>query len=622
MSRRVCGVIGFVGQSGANQAFDVEAGLTALAHRGPDDRGQSVSAGPGWTCTLGHVRLSIIDLSPLGHQPMVTPDGRYQITFNGEIYNYRALRDRLAAEGVQFRSTSDTEVILQGYATWGPRIVSELRGMFAFGIWDAEEEVLFLARDRLGKKPLYVVGDERTWVGFASELRALLAAGLAARVLSEDGVRSYLAWGSCAEPLTILRDVRMLEPGTTLRFQRGLCERQLYWRPALRSDVTRFEEAVEVVRPVLREAVALRLVADVPIGVFLSGGIDSSVVAGLAAERTQRTLHTFTIGFRERDADESVFAAEFARAHGCEHHPIRLEAAELAERIEDVALAQDQPSADGLNTFFVAEAVRDAGISVALSGLGGDELFGGYRNFRFFEAATWLAGARPLAGVTGALARVAPVASWSRKLSRATALLEAPPTPVGAYGVLRAMFDPRQVEALTGATPPRGSAVDGRFSALQSDPISEFSALELRNYLQNTLLRDADVMSMAHGVEVRVPLMDHVLVETVLPLAGHLKVDWTARRNKPLLCDAGPLLSRSTTNRRKMGFALPVDRWLLGPVRPFVERMLDGMPREGLVRRSAAREVWHRFVGGHVNAWRVWCLLSLLSWCEHHRVPL
>lgn len=621
----MCGVIGFLRRSDVEQKFDVDVGLAALSHRGPDDRGSYQSDAGSWRCTLGHVRLSIIDLSPLGHQPMASAEGRFHITFNGEIFNFASIRSKLEAEGVRFKSNSDTEVILEGYARWGARIVEELRGMFAFAIWDAREASLFLARDRMGIKPLYVVGDGACTFGFSSEIRALLATGLSSREISPEGVATYLSAGSCEEPLTILRDVRMLPPGTYALVKDGVVTHHAYWRPVFESQVQTYEEAVEVVRPVLREAIELRLVADVPIGVFLSGGIDSSVVAGIAAKRATEPLHTFNVGFRERDHDESDFASEFSRAIGCRHHALLLESSEAVRRIEEAARAQDQPSADGINTFFVAEAVRKTGITVALSGLGGDEVFAGYRNFRYFEAAKWFAGARPLAAVTTAIANRLPVPSWSRKVSKVTDLLTSAPTGVGAYTTLRAMFDKAQIVELLGAPPLRtvhASGADARFDLLQGDAVAEFSALELRNYLKNTLLRDADVMSMAHGLEVRVPLLDHVLVETVLPLQGRFKLDAMARRNKPLLCDAGQLVSASLSRRRKMGFTLPFDRWFAGPLQPYVASIIDTLRPGGLLRREAVDGVWQSFRSGRLNAWRVWCLVSLISWCENHGVAL
>ncbi len=555
---------------------------------------------------------------------MASSDGRFHITFNGEIFNFRSIRSRLESEGVRFKSNSDTEVILEGYARWGAKIVSELRGMFAFAIWDARDEALFVARDRLGIKPLYLVGDAKTTLGFASEVRALLATGLASREISAAGVASYLSAGSCQEPLTLLKDITMFEPGTYALFKNGVLEQQLYWRPALNAAAQTYEEAVEVVRPVLREAIELRLIADVPVGVFLSGGIDSSVIAGIASKKSTTKLHTFNVGFREHQHDESDYASTFSKEIGCEHHALTLDAGVAAQRIEEAASAQDQPSADGVNTFFVAEAVRKAGLTVALSGLGGDELFAGYQNFRFFEAAKWFAGARPLSRFTASVGRHVPVHSWRRRLAKATDLLTSAPTGVGAYTALRAMFDKERIHALLGEVDPRAQsqATDARFELLQADPIAEFSALELRNYLKNTLLRDADVMSMAHGLEVRVPLLDHVLVETVLPLQGRFKLDRTMQRNKPLLCDAGLLLSASTSRRRKMGFTLPFEQWFAGPLRPFVERVIGTLPRGRLVRREAVDVIWREFLEGKINAWRVWCLVSLLSWCNHHGVPL
>ncbi len=621
----MCGLIGFLKRQDSRKDFDLEAGITALLHRGPDDRGAFVGEALGHSCGLGHARLSIIDLSPLGHQPMVSHDQRYQIVFNGEVFNFADIRLKLEAEGVTFRSSSDTEVILEGYARWGSRILQEMRGMFALAIWDTQTAALFLARDRMGIKPLYLVGDGTEFIAFASEVRALLAMKAAARVLSPQGLASYLQWGSVAEPDTILRDVTMLAPGTCMLVKDGRVRVECYWQPRLTTTTRTYAEAVEAVRPVLRKAVALRLVSDVPVGVFLSGGVDSAVVTAIAAETSKGPIHTFNVGFDEAAHDESQFASEFARLHGCYHHSIELSVKGALARVDDAVAAQDQPSVDGVNTFFVSEAVKRAGITVALSGLGGDELFAGYDNFRRFGLARLVAGRGFRSPWVERIAGAVLEPARAQQVARLSALLAGPRSTVGAYSALRSMFTPAQVEGLL--APRDGHEQrwpwyrDERFADASLDDAGLFSVMEFRHYLKNTLLRDADVMSMAHSLEVRVPLLDHVLVEAVLPLRAGWKLDPRSERNKPLLCDAAPALPHATSRRKKMGFTLPFDDWCRGALRPYVEQTL--LKNGGyLLSNGEVARTWQQFLDRKINVWRVWCLAALIRWCELNDVEL
>lgn len=623
----MCGIFGVVTQSQAEAArLDSEAARRALTHRGPDDAGRFDGEAAGVRCTLVHTRLSIIDLSPGGHQPMPSGDGRYQVVFNGELYNHAEVRRELEALGVRFRSSSDTEVLVEAYARWGAAALERFRGMFAIAIWDTRLGTLFVARDRLGIKPLYLAELRGGGLAFASELRALLAAGAAPRKLSRAGLRSYLSWGSVAEPLTMIEGVRTLLPGTHATWQRGELREKSYWhlRPGPTVELS-FDEAVERVRPVLREAVKLRLVSDVPVGVFLSGGIDSSVLATLASQASGGRVHAFTVAFDEEELSEAEHAAELARELGCQHHVLLLRHdGTLESEVAEALSALDQPSADGVNTYVVSKAVRGAGMKVALSGLGGDEVFAGYAYFRQFSRALHVAGSLPRATqswladphLAGALG---PRASQAAKLG---AMLGASSSLGGAYLGMRSMFTPPQVDALLGEPDPsRRDAEPTLVSGLDArcDPLSLCSALELSNYLRNTLLRDADAMSMAHGLEIRVPLLDHRLVEAVLPLAGATKL--SAHANKPLLSACVPELAASVHARPKRGFLLPFEAWLRGPLRDLVERELQGpelrgagFSAEGLARIRAG------FDAGHVSYARVLCLCALSSWLRGQRV--
>jgi asparagine synthase (glutamine-hydrolysing) len=631
----VCGIYGYVGKDRALGAPPaLEAAIRALWHRGPDDRGVFHVADPRLTVSFAHTRLKILDLSEGGHQPMATPDGRYTIVYNGEIYNHVAIRAELEALGECFSSRCDTEVVLKAFARWGRAAIDRFRGMFALAIWDAAERALLLVRDRLGVKPLYYV--ERSGIAFASEVRALLATGAAQRRLSPRALSTYFAFGAVADDEAMIEGVRSLPPGHTLELRDGKVSIAPYWSLSVgaRSEGS-FDEAVSEIRPILREAVRLRLIADVPVGVFLSGGIDSSVLVALATEASAAPVHTFTVTFDEEGYSEAPFAAEVARRYGCDHQQVQLSALRAAQEIDAAVAALDQPTSDGINTYFVSKAARAAGLSVALSGLGGDELFAGYGAFRAFARALALAsvGERlpgPARAVLPALASAEIAPNRARKLA---ALLSTRPEPDQVYAVLRAMFTPeqrRELLVLPGVVPADESFVrvpPGLREALAGraiEPVTAYSALELSNYLVSTLLRDTDVMSMAHALEVRVPLIDHLLVEKVLRVAATHKI--RAGENKPLLTALVPSLPKSAVSRQKMGFTLPFNVWFRGALRPWIEDMLLGPParRLGFLDLRAVERLWRAFLRGeqYISHSRIWCVTALVGWCHNNNIGI
>ncbi|MFW6023538.1 MAG: asparagine synthase (glutamine-hydrolyzing), partial [Myxococcota bacterium] len=374
----MCGVTGAV----EADAFDLERAVASLRHRGPDGEGAwRGAAGADAGVRLGHVRLAIQDLSNEAAQPMVSANGRHVITFNGEIYNFHELRRDLQARGTRFRSRSDTEVLLEGWARQGPEFLEACRGMFAFGLWDRHEQTLWLVRDRLGVKPLYYAATG-TGIAFASEVRTLVASGAVPPDLDRVALESFLAHGAVYDPCTAIEGVRSLPPGHVLRWKRGHAELRQYWQLPMDADPGPLSrtEAVEEVHALLREAVGLRLVSDVPVAVLLSSGIDSSAVAALAAAARTEPLDAFTVRLEaaDRALDESDQAGTFARSLGLRHRQVALRANDMVRRIDQAWNAMDQPTIDGVNTFFVTDAVRGAGTKVALSGLGGDEVFLGY----------------------------------------------------------------------------------------------------------------------------------------------------------------------------------------------------------------------------------------------------
>lgn len=601
----MCGIAGALG---VRVAADVARAMGGcILHRGPD--GSALAplhrADGGEAGAFAHARLAVIDPSAAGDQPMCTPDGRYTLVFNGEIYNFRALRHRLAAAGASFRSGSDTEVLLLGLARQGTSFLRELRGMFALALWDRDEEVATLARDPFGIKPLYLA-EVAGGVVFASELRAVLASGRVPPVLDARAVVSYLAAGSVAEPMTAVAGVRALPPGTLVRLRAGAVSApesfaDALWTPpaAPERDPVR---AARRVRDALRDSVEHHMVADVPVGFFLSGGIDSSAVVGLAREVAPGGVDTFTVVFDEAEFSEAAVARAVARRFGTRHHEIPLSGREMLASLPAAFAAMDQPSMDGLNTYVVSRGVRAHGLKVVLSGLGGDELFAGYPSFRR---------ARGMARLPGPLRRAAASAASRLGGARAekAALLLGDADPArAAYRASRSLFGARRVGALAGQrTAPPGQAPHD-LSLLQ-----RVSWYETTGYMRDTLLRDSDVFSMAHGLELRVPFVDREVAAAAASVDDGLKL---GRTSKPLLVAAvADLLPREVWDRPKQGFTLPFATWLRGELRAEVEAGLARVERVGL-DPAAARAVWAGFLAGRTGWSRPWSLYTLVRWAE------
>ncbi|HEV2733539.1 MAG TPA: asparagine synthase (glutamine-hydrolyzing) [Longimicrobiaceae bacterium] len=618
----MCGIAGAFGPGRTGDPVARMAG--ALSHRGPDDSGFAELRAPGGARggTLVHRRLSILDLSSAGHQPMRTPDGRYTLVYNGEIYNFQALRAELEAEGERFASHSDSEVLLLGWARHGRAFLPRLRGMFAFAVWDERTGTGALVRDPFGIKPLYLAEAGGALL-FASEVRAVLASGLVPRVLSAGGVRSFLATGSVAEPFTAVEGVTALPAGTVLevsvrdgRLRAGHPE--AYGPDPLAGGHAPLDRrrAPGAVREALREAVAHHLVSDVPVGFFLSGGIDSSAVVALAAEAGQGEMNTFTVTFAEERFSEAAPARLVAERFGTRHHEIPLSAARLLEALPEAFAAMDQPSIDGLNTYVVSRAVRERGIKVVLSGLGGDELFAGYPSF---HRASWLSG---ISRVPATLRRMAaqPVGRMAGARGEKLELLLSGGSPAeSAYRASRALFGERQVAALAG----RGAAAVGPAAPGGLSLLQQVSWHEVTGYMRNTLLRDSDWFSMAHGLELRVPFVDTGVAAAAMRVEDRLKL----RRglSKPVLLDAvKDLLPREVWDRPKQGFTLPFEGWMRGELRAEVDAQLQPAAlRAAGLAPEAARGLWGGYLAGTGVSWsRPWALYTLLRWAARHGLRL
>jgi asparagine synthase (glutamine-hydrolysing) len=607
----MCGIAGaicFHGQARPEDEAAVRRMLTLQRHRGPDGEGLKQSHG----VTLGHGRLAIIDLSTNGLQPMTNETSDIDVIFNGEIYNYPELRGELLNFGHSFRSGSDTEVLLHGYEQWGIEgLLARLRGMFAFVLHDYRDPQVrvkvFLARDRLGIKPLYYATQPDRLV-FASEVRSLSRSGLVSIEQNPAALYGLLCLGSVPAPETWLKQVRSLAPGAYLRVEGPRVSEHTYWSAPAKGEVP-----AESLADIFRDTVRRHLMSDVPIGIFLSGGLDSAGVVAAAAALHNGPVNTLNISFAEAKFDESAAAAEFARAFGTHHHKVPVNSADFAAALPQVLAAMDQPTADGVNTWFVSRAAAQQGLKVVLSGLGGDEVFLGYAHYhrmvkRSGAFAALAALPSPLRSIAGRLGESYGQWRGADNWQRMAWLASGPSLNENLYLLQRGFFPPAHAARLAGAGVAEVEQSIGQsFAALGMEPgnghvdVRRFNRIELRRYLHDQLLRDSDVFSMAHSIELRVPLIDHVLLEAGMAYSPEQRVSATV--NKPLLLEAvnHPVVS-AAASRPKQGFTFPFAEWLLAQA-PAMEAMaLEHTPLDA----GSVRETWQLFRDRRLHWSRAW----------------
>jgi asparagine synthase (glutamine-hydrolysing) len=618
----------------------VEMMVTAMHHRGPDDRGYWSGIDGNCQVHLGHARLAILDLSNAARQPMIDPDTGCVLVYNGEIYNFKELRHELLQDGVPpFASTGDTQVLLRAYIRWGPSFVAKLRGMFAFAIYDPRAHMLFLARDHWGIKPLYFA-DGVGFFAFASEVRALLKVKAVSRTLDLAGLMGYMAYGSVQEPYTLVAGIRSVPAGhyLTLNFSP---ERVIIGEFRPFKDCSRIvpisgsvseKDIVRQVRETLAESVRVHLASDVPLGVFLSGGMDSSSLVALMADAAPEPPHTLTVAFEEAAFDESKLAREIAGRFHTQHTEIRLTAEAFRRDIPQWLQSLDQPSYDGANVWIVSRACRESGITVALSGLGSDELFGGYPSFRRLTAARRLfrgLGLLPRSIRASLAAAIKLLGPNSIPAAKAAEWLAGDGSRLDTYLILRRVFMPEDSKDILA---PSASVVGGRLAQARDvqarlrllsnrgDPYTAVSLLEMSTYMLNTLLRDSDQMSMAHSLEIRVPFIDSVLAELVLSLPKDRS--YGVRGNKPLLRAALiDKLAPSWCEKPKKTFTLPFDVWLRGPLGREVREGLAGLANFPF-RPGAVEKLWTNFLQGsnHISSAQIIMLYALSYWINEYRI--
>jgi asparagine synthase (glutamine-hydrolysing) len=559
------GIFAYNGAAGLPSETELLRTRDYMKARGPDGFGSWWS--PDRRLALGHRRLSIIDLSSDANQPLSSDTERYTVVFNGEIYNYQELRSMLQAKGVRFRTKGDTEVLLQLYAYEGAKMVTRLRGMFAFAIWDNDEKSLFLARDPYGIKPLYTSNDG-WYFRFASQAKAIIAGGGVSKTPEPAGAVGFYLWGSVPEPFTIYRDIRSLPAGHTQYIDAsGPRVPEAY--ASIAAEFAIVPQTPPDFRDALLESVRCHLVSDVEVGLFLSSGVDSGALLGLMRDAGQRRIRAITVSFEEFDGtpeDEVPLAAEMARHYGAEHTVRRIGRQEFEDDVPAVLEAMDQPTIDGFNTFFASKAAREAGLKVALSGVGGDEILGGYESFRDIPLwVRWLRLTRLLPGLGVATRLVGMRLGLASKSPKGIGLLEYGGSYPRAYLLRRALFMPFELDTLldghfveTGLRRlrPLALASANGLNPNPPSPQARVASLESTNYLRNQLLRDSDWAGMAHGVEIRTPLVDFTLLQS-------LRASAAAGQGKRILASAPSLpVPNYILTRSKTGFVVPMRRLL------------------------------------------------------------
>lgn len=613
----MCGINGIYGLKDEFRTRDLLVHMNQkLAHRGPDAQGILTRGGIG----LGHRRLSILDLSENGRQPMANARSSAFISYNGEIYNFRELRKE--CRDFDWKTNTDTEVILALYDKFGESCFEKLDGMFAIAIWDDAEKKLVLARDRMGKKPLYYAWNGPVMV-FSSEIRSLLASQQVEARISPMGLQNYLQFQTVYSPDTLLENVKMLPAGTIATVKGGIMDSRKFWnldRAKEKFSLTGpYDKVIKQTRELFFQAVEKRMISDVPLGAFLSGGIDSSAVVAAMSQVSQSPIHTFHISFGEGAFSEEKFAHQIAKKYKSDHHSITLTANNFLDELPEAMAAMDHPGLDGPNTYVVSKYAKKAGITVALSGMGGDEIFGGYPVFKYLKSLNKYR----VVGKTPVFFRRAMVNLMKKRLpeSQRMRLLQFAELKewdlTHLYGIFRTVFTSEELRQF-GLHPQgiKGLELDQSNS---QKIITEISVAECKTYLENVLLRDTDQMSMANSLEVRVPFLDKDLVEFVLSLPDDFK---PLKPQKKLIIDAmGDLLPEEIWNRKKMGFTFPWKHWVNNELKEFCTQNIGFLQQNSIINASYLQQLLDSLEAPENETWyKVWNATVLAHWIQQNDI--
>lgn len=627
----MCGISGFsvIPNTQINYSDVILNMNTALAHRGPDASGV-------WndeSVYLGHVRLAIIDLQSSSNQPLHSSDNRYVIVYNGELYNYLDLKLELqrVAQGSNdlpyfFKTNSDTEVVIAAYQRWGSDCLHKFNGMFAFALYDKHEKKMFVARDRMGIKPLYYSYKNKQLI-FSSEIRALLSTPFIEKKINRNIISEYVLYQTVHAPNTIIEDVNTLMPGHYMEFHNNALNIKQYWninsytKP---SNNLNYKATCSRIEELLFQSVERRLISDVAFGAFLSGGIDSSAIVGIMSKISSKKVETFNVSFDESSFSEADYARKISRLFNTNHHEIKLSPDDFLNLLPEALNAMDHPSGDGPNTYVVSKATKQAGITMALSGLGGDELFAGYDVFKQMHKINnkaWL--------------NVFP--SWMRKIP--AEFIKAKKNSIAGdkiheilsgdkisieytYPIFRKLYSQKQTQLLlkTKHNQKIQEIIKSISFPDNQHVLSYVSALEINTYMQNILLRDADQMSMAVALEVRVPFLDYKLTEFVLSVNDEFK--YPSSPKKLLIDSLNGLLPDEIINRPKMGFTLPWQYWLKNELRFFCEQNIKALAKRDFINKQELENLWNGFLNNEKKiTWsRIWHLIVLENWLQKNNI--
>ena len=619
----MCGINGIFhpNNSVPNSSSKIAEMNKTLAHRGSDDKGIYQDE----NISLGHQRLSIIDLSTDGHQPFISQDSNYVMVYNGELYNYKEVRSKIT--NYQFKTNTDTEVVLAAYIAFGEKCLEMFNGMFSFAVWDKQKLELFIARDRVGIKPLYYFQKGKTTI-FSSELRALLASEEVPRKLNVLMLSEYLQYQTVHAPNTIVDGVKMLLPGHYMRISKNDTAIKKYWDPSNYAEQKTLEPEIKVkstISNLLKKSVERRMLADVPYGAFLSGGIDSSLIVGLMSEVSTKPVNTFSITFDNKEFSEAKYSNIVANHFKTNHHEIQLTATNFLEELPNALLSMDHPSGDGPNSYVVSKATKNAGITMALSGLGGDELFAGYSIFKqthdLQSKILLMATPHFIRRKLGSIVSKIKGTVEGEKIEEILSLKSISPKSI--YPIYRKTLLDNQVSSLLGNNSVENIDLLNQFNSDDNLSIlSEISLYEMQTYMQNILLRDADQMSMASALEVRVPFLDHELIEYVLSVPDKYKYPKTP---KSLLTDSlKGLVPDEVIYRKKMGFVFPWKEWMKNELKEFCETNIESAETRGVYVSGSVRCLWESFLkNSPLVAWsKVWHIIVLEDWMKRNNIEV
>lgn len=627
----MCGINGFISKKSTKEDRNsvVKKMNTTLAHRGPDNEG----LWEGDEICLGHRRLSIIDLSSEGNQPIFSEDRRYVVVYNGELYNYRELKLELQRSGQGkhekpyfFKTQTDTEVVLAAFIRWGTKCLDLFNGMYAFAIYDCELKKLVIARDRIGVKPLYYYyGDEGFM--FSSEIRPIIHSGIKKFSLNKEVLAEYAMYQTVMAPNTIIKGIKMLMPGHLIECEGETASLSQYYSINKVKDSSKdqsYKNVCSQVNDLLSLSVQRRMIADVPFGAFLSGGIDSSAIVALMCKVSTEKVQTFNISFDESEFSESKYARMIAKKFNTTHHEIKLTPTDFLNQLPEALAATDHPGGDGPNTYIVSKATKNAGVTMALSGIGGDELFAGYDVFKRMhelQNKAWI-------NIFPQFVRKGigfGIKTKKKNIggNKINELLSQPKINFAtAYPLNRSLFSFTELGKLMLSPQPFNSINQFVSSVpqIQDHLLSSVSMCEIGTYMQNTLLRDSDQMSMAVALEVREPFLDYSLMEYVLGINDAYKFPHSPK--KLLIDSLGDLLPNEIVNRPKMGFTLPWKHWLKNELKDFCELQVLLLEKKNLFVKGSVHDLWKRFLAGdNLVSWsRIWHLVVLNNWMDTNHI--